>query len=94
MLISDDTRFLIPDHVLSRKAAGETVVLNLDNEEYYSLDDVGARAWELMETGITFAEAIATLLDEYEVEGDLLRADLTALVGDLVESGLVLVDAP
>ena len=57
----------MPSHVLSRKAAGETVLLNLDSEEYYGLDAVGDRLWGLLEGGTTFGQVIAALLDDYEV---------------------------
>jgi hypothetical protein len=93
MSLSDDTTLTVPDHVLARKAEGETVVLNLDNEQYYGLDDVGSRFWELLEAGTRFGDAVTTLLGEYEVERDRLVADLTALVLDLKENGLVVVDA-
>jgi hypothetical protein len=93
-LLSDDSRFSVPEHVLARRAGGETVLLNLDNEHYYGLDGVGTRFWELVEAGTTFGEAVSALLGEYEVERDALMADLAALVTDLREHGLVAVHAP
>ena len=92
--LRDDSVLSVPEHVLSRRAAAETVVLNLDTEHYYGLDGVGTRFWELVEAGTTFGAAIATLLDEYAVEREVLVADLGAVVADLWENGLVLVDAP
>ena len=91
--LSDSSRLTVPEHVLAREAGGETVLLNLDNENYYGLDDVGTRFWQLVEKGTTFGVAVTTLLQEYEVERETLVADLTALVADLRESGLVAVDA-
>lgn len=90
-LISPESRLTIPEHVLSRKAAGETVLLNLDNEEYYGLDGVGTRLWELIETGTTFEAAVATLLGEYDVDRDTLVGDLNELLADLRRCGLVTV---
>jgi hypothetical protein len=92
--LSDSSRLTVPEHVVARQASGETVVLNLDNEHYYGLEDVGTRFWELVEAGTTFGEAVTALLREYEVDRDALVADLTALVADLQENGLVAVDAP
>jgi hypothetical protein len=79
----------VPEHVLARKASGETVLLNLDNEQYYGLDGAGARFWDLVEAGTTLGEALTALLREYEVERETLEADLTALVADLQENDLV-----
>ena len=87
-----DRTIRVPEHVLSRRVAGETVLLNLDNEEYYGLDEVGSRFWELVEAGTTFESAVDVLLDEYEVDRDVLVGDLTKIVSDLAGNGLVLID--
>jgi hypothetical protein len=92
--LSDETTLTVPEHVLSRKAGDETVLLNLDNEQYYGLEGVATRLWDLVEAGTTFGEAVRILLGEYEVEGDALIGDLSALVNDLQENGLVVVGAP
>lgn len=83
------TSFAIPDHVLSRRASGEVVILDLDSDEYFGLQEVGARVWELVESGATFADMITTLLDEYEVEAVPLSEDIAALLAGMVEAGLV-----
>ena len=88
------TTFAIPDHVLSRSAAGELVILDLDTDEYYGLEDVGARVWQLLDAGASFAEMISTLLDEYEVEPEVLRRDVADLLGGLIDAGLVTACAP
>lgn len=82
----------VPAHVLVRKAGDETVLLNLRTEHYYGLEGVGARFWELVETGTTFGEAVDALRSEYDVRADTLTADLMALSTDLRENGLLLVD--
>lgn len=91
--LRDDSSLSVPDHVLTRRAAGETVLLNLDNEQYYGLDGVGSRLWQLIETGTTLGQATAELLDEYDVEREVLHADLAAVLADLTTNGLVLIDA-
>lgn len=91
---SENSRLTVPEHVLAREASGETVLLNLENEHYYGLDAVGTRFWQLVEAGTTFGEAVNVLLGEYEIEREPLVADLTALVADLQENGLVTVATP
>ena len=87
--LDDGTTFEVPEHVLARRTGDEMVLLNLDNEQYYGLDEVGTRFWDLVAAGGSFGSAITTLLEEYEVERDVLERDLTALVGELSENGLV-----
>lgn len=92
--LSDATRLSIPDHVLSREAGDETVLLNLDSEEYFGLEDVGSRLWALLEQGTTFLDARVELLSAYDVDEDVLDADLRALIATLADKGLVAIDDP
>ena len=87
--IDDGTVLSIPDHVLSRKASGETVLLSLADEHYYGLNGVGTRLWELIETGTTFGGAVEALSAEYDVDSRVLAADLRALLADLDRRDLV-----
>jgi hypothetical protein len=92
--VPGDAGLHIPAHVLSRKAGDETVLLNLENEQYYALDGVGSRLWELVEEGTTVTAAVAKLGSEYPVERDVLEGDVKALVADLRQNGLIVVDDP
>ncbi len=84
-------RISVPDGVLVRDLDGESVVLNLQTEKYYGLDDVGTRMWAVLTTSPTVQAAYETLLHEYDVEPERLREDLRRLIGDLVEHGLLVV---
>jgi hypothetical protein len=69
--------------------SGETVLLHLDNEQYFGLDAVGARVWEGLEAGLGLDAIHCQLLDDYDVPADQLSADLAALVQHLLHLGLV-----
>jgi hypothetical protein len=77
-----------PD-VLVREVSGESVLLNLKNETYYGLDDIGTRMWAVLTDSGTIQDAFHTLLAEYDVTEDTLRGDLDDFIGKLVEQGLV-----
>ena len=81
----------VPDHVLTRRAAGETVLMSLESEMYFSLDGPGSRLWELIEAGATFGSAMDTLLEEYEVDRPQLEGDMADLVNELSSNGLVVI---
>lgn len=68
---------------------GESVLLNLDTENYFGLNAVGSRMWELLTSTPSIEDAYASLLAEYEVAPDELRRDLDTLIEQLVEHGLV-----
>lgn len=84
-----DTRLTIPPQVMSRLVGDETVLLNLESGLYFGLDGVGQRIWETVSEGKALREAVATIVDEYEVERAQAEADALAFAKTLVERGLL-----
>ena len=89
MSISFEKKVVIPKDVLVNELQGESVLLNLDNENYYGLDEVGTRMWAVLKESETIQAAYDSLVDEYEVEPEVLRKDLEALIQHLLDEGLV-----
>ena len=87
--LSFANRLSVPPDVLMREVDGESVLLNLLNERYYTLDEVGTRMWTLLTTSESIEDAWKGLLAEYEVEPETLRRDLQELIEKLVENGLL-----
>jgi len=67
----------------------ESVLLNLDNERYYGLDDVGTRMLFVLTSAESVQSAWKQLVDEYDVDSEVLRQDLVSLVERLLEQGLL-----
>lgn len=82
-------RISVSADALFQELEGETVLLNLHNENYYGLDDVGTRVWQLLHEHGDVARLIATMLTEYDVGEATLRQDVEALIAELLEAGLV-----
>ena len=82
-------RVTTPEGVLVRELEGESVLLNLNSESYFGLDDVGTRMWAALTNSPSIEAAFEMLLAEYEVEPEHLRADLSSLVERLTEAGLI-----
>jgi hypothetical protein len=68
------------------------VILNLDNEQYYSLDEVGVRIWELLGEYKELTEVIKQVQAEYDVEEHVLRRDIAKFLHDLQEATLISVE--
>ena len=82
-------RAAVPAHVLVRFLDQESVLLNLETEQYFGLDETGTRMWQLVTSSPNIDTAYQELLAEYDVQPELLRENLTELVGRLVEHGLL-----
>jgi hypothetical protein len=73
---------------------GDGILLDLRNQLYFGLDDVGVRIWELVrETGSEQA-IFAALVKEYEVPPDEIRRDLAEWLDDLIERRLLELATP
>ena len=90
MIISFSDRVKVPDDVLISNLQGESVILNLDSERYFGLDDVGTRFLSVLTTSDSIEAAYNTLVTEYKVDGAVLRNDLLALVENLMDQGILI----
>ena len=89
MAVSFTDRIRVPRDVLISRLQEESVLLNLDNESYYGLDDVGTRMLSVLNSSDSVQSAWLQLVDEYDVDREVLRDDLVSLVERLLEQGLV-----
>ena len=94
MGISFSTRVSVPDNVLFRQLEDESVILHLNKEVYYGLDDVGTRMWTVLAKSETIQAAFDILADEYDTDPESLENDLTGLVEKLVDKGLLEIEKP
>ena len=74
---------------LFQELEGEAILLNQQNEQYYSLDDVGTRMWQLLAEHGDVASVVQRLQEEYNVEEAILRQDLGTLIAKLADAGLL-----
>ncbi len=78
------------ERLVVQQVAGSAVLLNPDSGEYYGLDEVGGRVWELCD-GTHSVLQIATLLaQEYDAPLATIQADVLDLLEDLAREKLVL----
>ena len=93
MQISFSDRVRIPDDVLISRLQEDSVILNLDSERYFGLDDVGTRLLNVLTASDSIEAAYELLLEEYDVDGQVLRDDLLALIENLAKQGIIEVSA-
>jgi hypothetical protein len=80
----------MPEHVLLQTVhSGEAVLLNLEDESYFGLNEVGARMVNLMLSETTKAAVLDALAADYDTDPETLRGDLEELVESLQSRGLI-----
>ncbi len=88
-MVSFAGRAVAPAHVLVRFLDQEAVLLNLETEQYFGLDEIGTRMWQLVTGSPSIDAAYQELLAEFDVEAEMLHSNLAELLSRLVDSGLL-----
>lgn len=83
-----DLKVVFSDTVFAQQIDGELVLLDMEGDKYFGLDNTATDIWTLLKEDRTLQEAYELLLQMYDVDGSQLRIDLEAFVEKLVECDL------
>lgn len=73
-------QYSLKDHVLCRIVEDEAVLLDLDSGQYYGLNNVGTRIWQLLGAGNSASSICELVVQEFEVAEAEAEADVEALI--------------
>lgn len=68
---------------------GATAILDPDSGQFYSLNEVAGRVWELLRGGTSFRAIIDRLGSEYDVAAETLTGDMERLLEQFARAGLI-----
>ena len=88
-----DVAIVVPEHVIFRSFAQETVALNLKTGTFHGLNPTAGRMVELAARARLAREAVPALAQEYGVPEERIASDLEGLLRSLIDRGLVTIDA-
>lgn len=74
---------------VSTALGGETVILGADAGQYFGLNEVGARVWELLQEPVRVSTICETVCAEYEVAPEQCARDVLELLAELRAKGLL-----
>jgi hypothetical protein len=69
---------------------GEMVILDMHSGQYFGIDAVGSRIWQMLEEKVSPAAMINLLLEEYEIEADLCSQQVVAFLEELEKNNLII----
>lgn len=87
-------RITIPEHVVRRRFAEETVALNVRTGRYHGLNGTAAAMLDGLERGESPAAVADAVARSAGADPARVRADLVALVRELAERDLVEIHGP
>jgi ornithine carbamoyltransferase len=82
-------KIIFSESVFAQEVDGEMVLLDMNSENYFGLDEVGTTIWQAMQEKEVLQEVYDAMLEQYEVEPEVLEKDLLDFVRKLDESGLI-----
>jgi hypothetical protein len=68
---------------------GEVVVLDLDTSEYHVLNATASAIWRALPHGITIDDATEIVLEQFEAEPEVIRADVVEFLEQCRTAGWV-----
>jgi hypothetical protein len=75
--------------LVSSNMDGETVMMSIENGEYFGLNSVGSRMWELIENPIEVDALIELLIDEFDVSREQCEMETMEFLNHLLEKKLL-----
>ncbi len=84
-----ETTVRVPPSVYARAFGEEIVLLHFARGEYYGLDPIGARVWELFAAGKSLRDAAEFVSSNYEVSFEQALVDVEALASELEAQSLI-----
>ena len=79
----------IGDSVLYQTVGDEVVLLNMSTQQYFGLDGVATDVWQLLIEHKDIAVVTQRLTAMYSVDENTARADVQALISDLLAADLI-----
>lgn len=79
----------ISDQVFAQEVDEEIVLLDMNSENYFGLDETGSAIWQQLSKTGSLQATYDALIEEYEIQPAQLEADIFAFVQTLVDAGLV-----
>lgn len=77
------------EQVIAQKAANDLLLFNMNDGNYYSLNEIGSRIWELCDGSRSVAQLVEALAAEYDASSEVLENDIVELLESLQSGKLI-----
>jgi coenzyme PQQ biosynthesis protein PqqD len=88
-MIGPDSRPRRRDRVLVQRADDQWTLLDVESGQYYALDEVSGRVWDLCDGSHSVSAMVAALCQEYDAPAEDVQEDVLAFLGEMAEEKLV-----
>lgn len=82
-------RIIRCEDLLQADVNGEIVALHIEKGQCFGMNGVASRVWEILAEATTPEQICERLCAEYEVQPDVCRLEVDALLNELQAEGLI-----
>lgn len=72
----------------------EAVMLNIEIGKYFGMNPIASDIWSKLKASMTVETLIQSLSSEYDITLEECRADVLPFIEQLIENGLIEIEAP
>ncbi len=88
-MISKSTIVRQHSDIVSSPCDGETVMMSIEKGNYYGMEPVASRIWELIGKPAKVGDIIDMLTDEYEVSHEDCEKDVLYFLNELASDNMI-----
>ncbi|MDR3271696.1 MAG: PqqD family peptide modification chaperone [Peptococcaceae bacterium] len=88
-MITDETYLTKKQELTTTDLDGEIGMMDIERGQYYALDKIGSRIWNLLDEVKTSAEVCRILLGEYEIDEATCQIQVVEFLNDLYQKDLL-----
>jgi len=88
-----ETRPARAERILAQKNGDTLILLSPRSGQYFTLDEVGARVWDLCDGQRRVADLVSIVHAEFDAPMETIQADILELLDDLTGEQLVVASA-
>jgi hypothetical protein len=92
-MIATSQPTIINSSVVSAELDGEMVLLDIESGIYFGIDPVGTIIWNKLSEGADVEVIISSILSEYDIDADTVRADVATFIETLRDKNLIVPNA-
>ena len=88
-MVDPTGKLIRSDSVSAADVQDEIVLLHIDRGEYFGMNAVGQQVWHLLEVPRSVDDLVVEIAAEYDAEESTIRSDITQLVTQLLDKGIL-----
>jgi hypothetical protein len=87
--INMESKITANDNVIWREVDEEAVILNIDTNNYYTLNKIGTEIWKNIKSNNKLGDIVKKVMNRYEVNEKRLLKDIEKLAAALQNEDLI-----